>query len=97
MTVAVSLLASLIGGLLAGRILYARAGQALQKEANELRKVHAATLRILQEAGLKARVDGEGKFLGFDVIGQLQADGEVRHPAESADAVYPPQHQARAV
>ena len=87
---AVSLLASLIGGLPAGRILYARAGKAMQKEADELRKVHAATLRILQDAGFKARVGAEGNFLGFDVIGQVQPDGEVRDPAEDADAVAHP-------
>ena len=63
-----ALLASVIGGFLGAQLVYRRAGKALEKEADELRKVHAATLRILHDTGLKAHLDTEGNFLEFVLL-----------------------------
>ena len=76
-TIGAALLASVIGGFLGAQIVYRRAGKALEKEADELRKVHAATLRILHDSGLKAHLDTEGNFLEFGLLTKSPAETRV--------------------
>ena len=91
-TIGAALLASVIGGFLGAQLVYRGAGKALEKEADELRKVHAATLRILHDTGLKAHLDTEGNFLEFELVSKSPAEtqlngktnGEVLQVAEKA-------------
>ena len=91
-TVGAALIASVIGGFVGAQLVYRRAGRALEKEADELRKVHAATLRILHDTGLKAHLDTEGNFLEFELVSKSPAEtqlngktnGEVLPAAEKA-------------